>query len=182
VQGRFREVSRQYNIKARASSQSINHKNKRAVEPSRNKPERSSTVHSNGHDARYSQTADTSRGPRSLSAFARSKLQLYATLTNKDNCSLQRWVLLKNSIINPVISPSSASFQLFDAHYSESEDDDPHSSEARWLDALLETLGDEEDDYFGSDSEATIHLAEDDDGFLAPPISSSDYLPPMEPS
>lgn len=150
----------------------------------------------------------------SLFSLTHSKLQL--SVSNKDNCSLHRWVLLKNSIINSPTSSLSASSELPDAHHPYSEDDDEESadevlgsvtdhtfmfpdagnfverqaadaqttSEAQWLDSLLETLGDDDDDYFGSDSEPTIHSTEDDDDFSpsASPMSSSDDLPPMQPS
>ncbi|RXW21113.1 hypothetical protein EST38_g4731 [Candolleomyces aberdarensis] len=148
-----------------------------------------------------------------LFSLTHSKLQL--SVSSKDNCSLHRWVLLKNSIINSPTSSSSATFDLPDAHHSYSEDDDEESadevlgsvtdhtfmfpdagnfvdsqpagaqtSEAQWLDSLLETLGDDDDDYYGSDSEPHIHSMEDDDDFSpsASPMSSSDDLPPMQPS
>lgn len=145
-----------------------------------------------------------------LFSLARSKLQL--SVSNKDNCSLHRWVLLKNSINSPTLS-SSASSDLPDAHHTYSEDDDDEvlgsvtahtymfpdagkfaesqpeaqTSEAQWLDSLLETLGDDDDDYFGADSDPQISsTSEDEDEQLfspsASPMSSSDELPHMQPS
>jgi hypothetical protein len=63
-------------------------------------------------------------------------------------------------------------------------DDAQHSSEAQWLDSLLETLGDDDDDDFGADSEQHLSSStEDDDEHLfspsASPMSSSDDLPHM---
>lgn len=57
---------------------------------------------------------------------------------------------------------------------------DMHSSEAEWLDSLLESLGDEGDDEFGSDSDTPgVPVEDDDDSPLSPltsPMSSSDDL------
>lgn len=57
---------------------------------------------------------------------------------------------------------------------------DANASEAEWLDSLLETLGDEEDDYnTDTDVHVSIHPVEDDDDSYSPlasPMSSSDDL------
>jgi hypothetical protein len=124
---------------------------------------------------------------------------------------LHRWVLLKNSIIrslplttsptsivnpdvNHVYSPDEAdeeeevdeadSFmfpdggKLVDARAEEND----NASEAEWLDSLLETLGDEEEDEFTVDSDVHVStsLADDDEDLLLSPLvspmSSSDDL------
>lgn len=61
-------------------------------------------------------------------------------------------------------------------------DDDNSSDEAQWLDSLLETLGDEDDDEFSSDLDGEMLTS------LPSPMSSSDdlsieayYLPPIYP-
>jgi len=67
------------------------------------------------------------------------------------------------------------------------------TSEAQWLDSLLETLGDDDDDYFGADSDPQLTSSastvededeEDDDEFspTPSPMSSSDDLPHIHPS
>jgi len=124
---------------------------------------------------------------------------------------LHRWVLLKNSIIrslplttsttsidnpdvNHVCSPDEAddedevdeadSFmfpdggKLVDARAEE----DGNASEADWLDSLLETLGDEEEDEFNADPDVHVSASlvdDDEDLLLSPlisPMSSSDDL------
>jgi hypothetical protein len=153
-----------------------------------------------------------------LFSLARSKLQL--SVSHKDNCSLHRWVLLKNSINSPSsLSSSAASTSDLSQHsYSEEDDDessdevlgsvtdhtfmfpdagnfadhspkDAQSSEAQWLDSLLESLGDDDDDdEFGADSDPQIATSatEDDDEHLfspsASPLSSSDDLSHMQAS
>lgn len=67
-------------------------------------------------------------------------------------------------------------------NFLSSHSTDVHDSEAQWLDSLLETLAEDEDDDYPSDSE--IHPSasptdEDDDHLLSPslsPLSSSDDL------
>lgn len=59
---------------------------------------------------------------------------------------------------------------------------DAHDSEAQWLDSLLETLAEDEDDDYPSDSEihtSTLPVDEDDDQLLSPslsPLASSEDL------
>ncbi|EAU88244.2 hypothetical protein CC1G_03916 [Coprinopsis cinerea okayama7 len=152
----------------------------------------------------------------SLFDLARNKLQT-SFGGHKDRCSLHRWVLLKNSIINStsalVSSAVDAVSETQVSSYSEDLDDDDsvsdevlssvaggsvhsfmfpdagnlveagpadaHSSEAQWLDSLLEALGDDDDDDFGPDSDSRT---EDEDEQLfspsASPMSSSDDLLP----
>jgi hypothetical protein len=153
----------------------------------------------------------TSSMPESsnLSTLARSKLHL--SVGGKDNCSLHRWVLLKNSIIRSQPLTSSAattdhpdinhvyslgdgdeevgaeeeedSFMFPDAEkLVENRTKEVNSSEAEWLDSLLETLGDDDDDEFNPDSDIhAVHPVDDDeDQLLSPllsPLSSSDDLP-----
>ncbi|RDB24039.1 hypothetical protein Hypma_008746 [Hypsizygus marmoreus] len=63
---------------------------------------------------------------------------------------------------------------------------DVTASEAEWLDSLLETLGDDDDDEFTVESDPSLSILpvdEDDDQLLlspmGSPISSSDDLPPL---
>jgi len=124
---------------------------------------------------------------------------------------LHRWVLLKNSIIrSPHLTTSTTSIDNLDANHiyspEEADDDDEvdeadsfmfpdggklvdarveendNASEAEWLDSLLETLGDEDEDEFNVDSDVHVSasLADDDEDLLLSPlispISSSDDL------
>jgi len=148
----------------------------------------------------------------SLYSLARSKLHL--STSSKDSCSLHRWVLIKNSIVNsqsstpPPALPDTHhdsvdedddddadevldsvevvdSFMFPDAGklVSESSTDEAKASEAQWLDSLLETLGDDDDDDFSVDSEHHLSaLPADDDEFplyssMVSPISSPGDLP-----
>jgi len=149
--------------------------------------------------------------PSNLSSLARSKLHL--SVGAKDNCSLHRWVLLKNSIIQS--SPATATTVVTDHpnpvySFANGEDEEVcseegdsfmfpdagklvgshtagiNSSEAAWLDSLLEILGDEDEDEFTVDSHASIIPVDDDDDQLifspmVSPMSSSDDLPNQSP-
>ena len=147
-----------------------------------------------------------------LSNLARSKLQLSFS---KENCSLHRWVLLKNSLIraNPISSsatpdrPDSHPAYTSDERDVEDEDEDEetdsfmfpdaeklgtskeaysNASEAEWLDSLLESLGDDDDEEFNMDPDVTalaLPADDDDDSLFSPlispltsPMSSSDDL------
>ncbi|KAJ7219121.1 hypothetical protein GGX14DRAFT_590121 [Mycena pura] len=136
-----------------------------------------------------------------LFTLARSKLNLSSD--SKDNFSLHRWVLIKNSIIQSLPLTAASSPSADDAATSEEDDGDddidsfmfPDAgtllegfsseasvSEAAWLDSLLETLG--EDDDYDLSPEPEVHVslvAVDDDEDLGPsppisPMSSSDDL------
>ncbi|KAF5387127.1 hypothetical protein D9615_001842 [Tricholomella constricta] len=135
--------------------------------------------------------------------MARSKL--HVSVGSRDSCSLHRWVLLKNSIISsPSIPPGSSvsdvnsadedtddaddldsdSFMFPDAgKLVSSPSADVNASEAQWLDSLLETLGDDDEDDFATESDPNISIIvdEDDDQLLispmGSPLSSSDDLP-----
>lgn len=146
-----------------------------------------------------------------LHSITRSKL--YESVGSKDQCSLHRWVLLKNSILStstqsditvseyPEVIPNNEepdeeeelaeeengsvaidSFMFPDARNFVS-DQVAHNSEAEWLDSLLETLAEDDDDDFPSDSEvhaSTLPVDEDDDQLLSPsvsPLASSEDLP-----
>jgi len=150
-----------------------------------------------------------------LFTMARSKLHSVVGAGAKDNCSLHRWVLLKNSIVRshspavPVVSTDTSPSNDVHRHDGEEEEEDTFtdeedmfvfpdagvfvdareaeapSSEAQWLDSLLETLGDEPED---DDSDMQVSVSPDDD-FSPPmsPLSSSDdlfgahsYYPPFE--
>src|SRR5258708_31907353 len=101
-----------------------------------------------------------------LSSIARNKPSL------SSSSNLHRWVLLKNSILassgeqqsapTPPNPPSSSCAFMFPTCYSYTDEhDDPHarSSEALWLDTLLESLAHDEED----DDEAPIEEEDDDD-------------------
>lgn len=147
-----------------------------------------------------------------LHSITRSKL--YESVSSKDQCSLHRWVLLKNSILSTstlsdtqvseypetslnsneepdeeeelaeeeISSVAINSFMFPDAGNFVS-DQDAHNSEAEWLDSLLETLAEDEDDDFPSDSDvhtSALPVDEDDDQLLSPsvsPLASSEDLP-----
>ncbi|KAG6845174.1 hypothetical protein H0H87_012731 [Tephrocybe sp. NHM501043] len=130
--------------------------------------------------------------------MARSKLHVQPGA--RDSVSLHRWVLLKNSIISshPVTQSSPIS--------ADDDTDDPEeldtdafmfpdagklvsgpapgvsTSEAQWLDSLLETLGgDDEDEDFPVESNISLPTEDEDDDQLlispvGSPISSSDDL------
>ncbi|KAJ7489870.1 hypothetical protein B0H11DRAFT_2156701 [Mycena galericulata] len=142
----------------------------------------------------------SSRSPN-LFTLARSKLNL--SVESKDSFSLHRWVLLKNSIIQslPLVAPSSSSPTAGGSPDEEDTDDEADSfmfpdagklvegpatetnaSEAAWLDSLLETLGEDDDDDFSADSDvhvSTEPVDDDEDFTQSPPISpmsSSDDL------
>ncbi|KAJ7273551.1 hypothetical protein B0H12DRAFT_1089941 [Mycena haematopus] len=138
-----------------------------------------------------------------LFSLARSKLNLSGE--SKDSFSLHRWVLLKNSIVQslPLVSnasPSPAAASSSDE--DEAEDDteadsfmfpdagklvegpssEVNASEAAWLDSLLETLGEDDEDDFSADPDVSVSVVpvdDDEDLPQSPPISpnsSSDDL------
>ncbi|KAJ6547396.1 hypothetical protein B0H19DRAFT_1379676 [Mycena capillaripes] len=136
-----------------------------------------------------------------LFTLARSKLNL--SVESKDSFSLHRWVLLKNSIIQslPLVAASSSptppaaspdeddaddeadSFMFPDAgKLVEGPSTEVNASEAAWLDSLLETLGEDDDDDFSPDPDVHISVVpvdDDEDLPQSPPISpmsSSDDL------
>ncbi|KAG6897294.1 hypothetical protein C0992_002736 [Termitomyces sp. T32_za158] len=118
--------------------------------------------------------------------MARSKLLVHPSA--RDSCSLHRWVLLKNSIIashsTPPASPEpdeldSDAFMFPDAgKLVTGPTSDGTTSEAQWLDSLLETLGGDDDD---DDFAAVSHVEDEDDNddqlsLVGSPVSSSDDL------
>ena len=141
---------------------------------------------------------------KSLFSLARNKLQSVVGGGGKDNSSLHRWVLLRNSITrshdltdapNHVSDEAEAdSAYRQDDEIDEAEPDtfmfpDPHSvydtsstrnDENRWLDSVLESLEEDEDDYPQVDASTSVHPAVDEDTeSLSPlysPMSSSDDL------
>lgn len=142
-----------------------------------------------------------SQSSSNLFTLARSKLNL--SVESKDSFSLHRWVLLKNSVIQslPRVASSSApappttsseedyaedeadSFMFPDAgKLVEGPSSEVNASEAAWLDSLLETLSEDDDDDLSADADVHISVVPvDDDEDLAqsPPISpmsSSDDL------
>lgn len=144
--------------------------------------------------------------PANLFTLARSKLHL--SVGGKDNCSLHRWVLLKNSIVQSSVIPTTAVTGCPNTVYGDDDDPDEevgseegdsfmfpdagklvgghttvvNSSEAEWLDSLLETLEDEDEFTVDSDAHVSIVPVDDDDDQLlyspmVSPMSSSDDLP-----
>ncbi|KAJ4488006.1 hypothetical protein J3R30DRAFT_3695663 [Lentinula aciculospora] len=133
----------------------------------------------------------------SLSTLARSKLH---------KCNLHRWVLLKNSLIRAVPTASTSSltdpsgmaqaevedeeintedadsFMFPDAGKLVDSSGRDNTSEAEWLDSLLETLGDDDEhdeDEFGVDNGSVLQVDDEYDQMLSPlpsPMSSSDDL------
>ncbi|KAG6885994.1 hypothetical protein C0993_006110 [Termitomyces sp. T159_Od127] len=127
--------------------------------------------------------------------MARSKLLVHPTA--RDSLSLHRWVLLKNSIISSASNTAPAppddpdepeeldsdAFMFPDAGKLVGEPTaDGSTSEAQWLDSLLETLGgDDDDDDFAAVSHISIHVEDEDDNddqlsLVGSPVSSSDDL------
>ncbi|KAJ7685027.1 hypothetical protein DFH06DRAFT_968057 [Mycena polygramma] len=147
-----------------------------------------------------------SQSSSNLFTLARSKLNL----STERDFSLHRWVLLKNSVIQslPLVASSSSSSSSpsspTSAASSLDEDDaddetdsfmfpdagklverpssEVNASEAAWLDSLLETLSEDDDDDFSPDPDVHVSvLPVEDDEDLAPsppisPMSSSDDL------
>ncbi|KAJ7905329.1 hypothetical protein B0H14DRAFT_2327268 [Mycena olivaceomarginata] len=129
-----------------------------------------------------------------LFSLARSKLNLSGE--SKDSFSLHRWVLLKNSIIQslPLVSTSSPSRAPSSSDEDEAEEEaeadsfmfpdagklvegpsvEVNASEAAWLDSLLETLGEDDDDDFSADVNVSVVPVDDDEDLSqSPPISPS---------
>jgi len=144
--------------------------------------------------------------------FSMARNKLHAAIGGKGNCNLHRWVLLKNSVFRSqspptpsVLNGSSSPVCVFSEDVADDEDSgeleesdsfmfpdaskliprggtDMTVSEAEWLNSLLETLCEGEEDEFCSDSDARVSVAaveDDDDAPLSPltsPMSSSDDL------
>jgi hypothetical protein len=140
-----------------------------------------------------------------LFSLARSKLHL--SLGSKGDCSLHRWVLLKNSIVRSFPQPtttvastnataSSSTFIPDEEETSIEEESDSFMfpdagklsdsranvpvSESEWLDSLLESLGDEDDEddgyAIGHASQLTDGEEDQPESPLMSPMSSSDNL------
>ncbi|KAJ7738513.1 hypothetical protein DFH07DRAFT_870516 [Mycena maculata] len=136
-----------------------------------------------------------------LFTLARSKLNL--SVDSKDSFSLHRWVLLKNSIVQslPLAATSSSSANSGGSADEDEGDEEGDSfmfpdagklvegpatkvnaSEAAWLDSLLETLGEDDEDDFSADADVHVSVEpvdDDEDLTQSPPISpmsSSDDL------
>ncbi|CAL1704165.1 unnamed protein product [Somion occarium] len=141
----------------------------------------------------------------SLFSLARNKLHSVVGGNVKDSASLHRWVLLKNVIIRSHIAdaPASSSDNVGadpvyrheeEEHHDEAEQDsfmfpdpddlladedsDVGSREDQWLDSLLETLGDDEEDLDDSLTLSNPRNHEEDEPLspLYSPMSSSDDL------
>lgn len=141
---------------------------------------------------------------QNLFSLARSKLQL--SIGGKEKCSLHRWVLLKNSMVNSIPSPSSPSpsdspltnplnddldeevdsFMFPDAgKFVVTTAAEVRAVETSWLDSLLEQLGDDEEEDFAQESDTALPSPppadEDDEHFFfspsSSPLSSTDDLP-----
>jgi len=137
-----------------------------------------------------------------LYSITRSKLH---ESTNKEQCSLHRWVLLKNSILSSSSLQNAAVSEYSETISNVNEETDEEvaeetvvdafmfpdagnfvssrsaEAEAQWLDSLLETLAEDEDDDYPSDSDhhSALPVDEDDDQLLSPslsPLASSEDL------
>jgi len=123
-----------------------------------------------------------------LASLARSKLHSGLSSGARDNLSLHRWVLLKNSITRDSPSNAASAAPVNDLFEEEEEDDDEEGStvyedvfaflfpdpgdalttedanvsEAQWLDSVLETLGDD-DDGVDMGVEVSVYPVGDDD-------------------
>ncbi|KAK0459563.1 uncharacterized protein EV420DRAFT_273768 [Desarmillaria tabescens] len=136
-------------------------------------------------------------------SLARSKLNV--SVGSKDNVSLHRWVLIKNSIIQSSHTAAEAPVEIDSPQNDLDLDSDSDSneamveqdsflfpdvteesrssvghSEAQWLDCMLEIVDDDEDsDDFSSGVQVSVLPADDDDDTISPlpsPMSSSDDL------
>ncbi|KAF8212408.1 hypothetical protein K438DRAFT_1806462 [Mycena galopus ATCC 62051] len=131
-----------------------------------------------------------------LFSLARSKLMREQ--------GLHRWVLLKNSIIQslPLVSTASPTQTATSSYEDDAEDaaevdsfmfpdagklverpsSEVNASEAAWLDSLLETLGEDDEDDFSADPDVSVSVVpvdDDEDLPQSPPMSpnsSSDDL------
>ncbi|KAK0210592.1 hypothetical protein DFS33DRAFT_304806 [Desarmillaria ectypa] len=131
-----------------------------------------------------------------LFSLARSKLNV--SDGSKDNVSLHRWVLLKNSILQSSHSAAEAPVEVDSPRhdldpYSDSDQDEVmveqdsfmfpdvgkcteesrssvDHSEAQWLDSMLEILGDDDEDSddFNSGVQVSVLPADDDDDAISP--------------
>ncbi|KAG7452666.1 uncharacterized protein BT62DRAFT_1070407 [Guyanagaster necrorhizus] len=130
-----------------------------------------------------------------LFSLARSKL--HVSVGSKDNVSLHRWVLLKNSIVRSSHSAAEAPVETDSPHHdldpdSDSEQDEVmveqdsfmfpdvgkcteesrssvDHSEAQWFNSLWESLGDDdEDDFSSSGVQVSVLPADDDDDAISP--------------
>jgi len=137
-----------------------------------------------------------------LYSITRSKLH---ESTNKEQCSLHRWVLLKNSILSSPNLQNAAVSEYSETISNVNEETDEEvaeetvvdafmfpdagnfvssrsaAAEAQWLDSLLETLAEDEDDDYPSDSDhhSALPVDEDDEQLLSPslsPLASSEDL------
>ncbi|KAJ7887222.1 hypothetical protein B0H14DRAFT_2562839 [Mycena olivaceomarginata] len=125
-----------------------------------------------------------------LFSLAHSKLNLS---TNKNSFSLHRWVLLKDAVIQSLhhvstSSPCQAASSSSGKGEAEAESfmfpnaskligglsSEVNASEATWLDLLLETLGDDDDNEFSADPVVNVSVVpvdKDKDLPQSPPIS-----------
>ncbi|KAF7295068.1 hypothetical protein MIND_01045100 [Mycena indigotica] len=129
-----------------------------------------------------------------LSTLARSKLsRVPSSSDSKDSFSLHRWVLLKNSIIQTLPPPVNA----LPAQHDEADDEldsfmfpdagnlmesPAAASEAAWLDSLLETLGEEEDESVDCNDEDLSPISPMEDQCYYPfLVPYPPYSPPPPP-
>lgn len=137
-----------------------------------------------------------------LAVLARSKMQSVFGGGIKDASGLHRWVLLKNSLVcsQPTLPAQNndAPPSVHSPGQPDDEDDEADSfmfpllddvvgqdaSESEWLDSLLETLGDDEED-LEVEGASLLSVDDDDSNFLSPASSSEDlgspslsYTPP----
>ncbi|KAK0240300.1 hypothetical protein EDD85DRAFT_483737 [Armillaria nabsnona] len=160
----------------------------------------SSSLVSTSHPRLSSMSSEISK----LFSLARTKL--HVSVGSKDNVSLHRWVLLKNSIIQSPPSATEGPLEIDSARPDLDPDCDSDRdveieqgsfvfpdvaeesrssaghSEAQWLDIMLELVSDDDEDSddFGSGVQVSVLPADDDDDDaispLPSPMSSSDDL------
>ncbi|KAJ7094712.1 hypothetical protein B0H15DRAFT_135957 [Mycena belliarum] len=138
--------------------------------------------------------------PSNLSSLARCKLNV--TAESRCCVSLHRWVLLKNSVIRSLPLVASGNARCLDENSVDEERDsfvfpdagsllggmatveDTWECEAEWLDSLLGTLGEADDDII---PDPDIHVSvvpveDDEDHTQLPPVSSSNDMNTQYPS
>lgn len=143
-----------------------------------------------------------------LVSLARSKLHSTLSSGTRDNLSMHRWVLLRNSIkqdqtpSNQLLTTNPSSpeeevedFFLEDDVFSflfpdpgdSSVENEGKANEAQWFDALMESLGDDDDVYSDTSSQVSLLPVEDAEtscpsytpSFTEYPIPYPPFHPPL---
>jgi hypothetical protein len=161
-------------------------------------------------DSPAAQSAMSTTSPLpSLSVLARNKMHSIFGSGVKDTSSLHRWVLLKNSLVTSLPSLSAKNDQPPPAPVAEVAEEEAQegtdmfmfpqlddeeraqdaSDESQWLDSLLETLGDDDDEELDPEQTSILTVDDDDSSFLSPTSFTEDldshafhyHLPPIVP-